>query len=121
MIVIDLPWPDKALSPNARVHWRVKATATKLARYDAGWLSASYRPMDGDGPLDVTVTFYPPSARRFDDDNLIARCKAYFDGIADSLCVDDSRFRLVAVRRGDIVRGGNVRIEIAPQVSQEAA
>ena len=32
---IELPYPDKALSPNSRCHWSQKAKAAKKARSDA--------------------------------------------------------------------------------------
>ena len=32
---ITLPWPDKRLSPNARLHWRPKAALTAKARADS--------------------------------------------------------------------------------------
>jgi hypothetical protein len=39
----------------------------------------------------MAVTFYPPD-RRGDRTNYPNRCKPYFDGIADALCVNDRRF-----------------------------
>ncbi len=111
-IVIDLPWPDKALSPNARVHWARKARATRTARNAAQWLSCSHGPAPDVVEMRVTVTAYPPTKARFDDDNFMARCKAYFDGIADSLEANDSRFRIQPLQRGEVIKGGNVRFEI---------
>lgn len=35
MTRIDLPWPAKALSPNARTHWRRLAAARAEARREA--------------------------------------------------------------------------------------
>ena len=32
--MIDLPWPPKELSPNARVHWTKKAKAAKAYRLE---------------------------------------------------------------------------------------
>lgn len=43
-----------------------------------------------------TLTFYLPDARSRDDDNLAAACKAYRDGIADALQIDDSTLALAA-------------------------
>ena len=48
---------------------------------------------DDDGPIPVRITFYPPDARRRDDDNMIGSFRAARDGIADALGVDDRRFR----------------------------
>jgi crossover junction endodeoxyribonuclease RusA len=112
LIVLDLPWPNRVLSPNARSHWAEKARATKEHRAWARW-GTEYRIFD---PLvrevHVTITAYPPSLRTFDDDNFISRCKPYLDGIADSLCINDSKFRVQPLRRGQKMKHGNVKFQI---------
>lgn len=110
MIVLDLPWPSKALHPNARPHWAQRASAAKKAREWAQWASCSYGPIDAD-KLDVTIIFNPPDKRRRDLDGMLSSVKNFCDGIADSLEVDDSKWSL-ALRRGDPIQGGNVRFEI---------
>ena len=91
-----LPWPDKALSPNARVHWSIKARAAKQSRHDAwmlaqeaGWNCVAKLP---DGKLHLWITFHPPTKRLPDDDNMLGRFKPWRDGLADVLGIDDSRF-----------------------------
>ena len=44
--------------------------------------------------LDVELVFYPPTRRRIDPDNCLARMKAGIDGLVDVLGVDDSRWRI---------------------------
>ena len=91
-----LPWPSKDLSPNARVHYRVKAAATKVARqtavvlaFEAGWRDA-WLP---EGRLHLWIDCYQAPGKKLpDDDNMIGRCKAYRDGIAQVLGIDDKRF-----------------------------
>jgi crossover junction endodeoxyribonuclease RusA len=100
-MLITLPWPDKGLSPNARLHWAPKAMLKKLARQGA-WAKAS-NAMSGAGvcksacagtdKIPVTITFYPPDKRLRDDDNMVGSFKSYRDGIADALGVDDRRFK----------------------------
>jgi len=98
---ITLPWPDKRLSPNARVHWRVKADAIKQARWDAscavleaakGSLAETRRELADKGRIRLRIEFYPPDARHRDDDNMVGSFKNYRDGIADALGVNDRRF-----------------------------
>jgi crossover junction endodeoxyribonuclease RusA len=111
-MTITLPWPDKALSPNARVHWAVKAKAVKAARQAAGWATkAAGVKVEGEGFIYLQITFNPPSKRRHDLDNCVARAKSLFDGIADALGVDDSRFRY-GFEFGESVKGGRVTVEI---------
>jgi crossover junction endodeoxyribonuclease RusA len=100
MTFIELPWPPKALSPNARVHWAEKARKTKMARTLAWGLTAQalgpkLRAYAADGDISVKVTLEPPmrGGARPDEDNVMASLKAYRDGIASALGVNDSRFR----------------------------
>lgn len=115
MISIDLPWPSRVLHPNARAHWAQKAKAVKKARADAAWSAkaAGIRRGDYDIPLNLRVTavFCPPDSRARDADGMLSSCKAYFDGIADVIGVDDSKWQ-IALRREAAVKGGSVRIEL---------
>lgn len=115
MIRLDLPWPSPDLFPNARVHWARKAKAVKTARMDAEWMAkvAGIRPNDPDIPsaLKVTAVFFPPDNRVRDEDNMLAACKAYFDGLSKFIGVDDSKWS-IAIRRSDPVKHGLVTIEI---------
>jgi crossover junction endodeoxyribonuclease RusA len=111
---LALSWPDKGLSPNARLHWARKAKLVKAARHDA-WVSTLVlrRRLGGlgDGPINLTVEFCPPDHRRRDRDNLIASMKAANDGIADALGVDDSRF-VSTYSMGPPVKGGSVLVTV---------
>lgn len=111
-LTIELPWPARALHPNARVHWSVKAKATKAARRDAAWagMAAGIRSIKADA-LRVTAIFHPPDNRRRDADNMLASLKPSFDGIADVCGVDDSRWE-IAIKRGEAVKDGKVVVEI---------
>lgn len=99
---IVLPWPDRRLSPNARLHFRVVAAVKAKARKDAAYLTYDAMPAGvrevrqcfaGDGQITYQVTFFPPDKRHRDDDNMIASLKAARDGIADALGVSDRRFK----------------------------
>ncbi len=97
---LELPWPDKGLSPNARLHWAPLANLKAEARKMAAWAAKAAIPYKdrkwiagGDGKIPIKVTFYPPDNRRRDDDNMVASFKAYRDGIADAFGVDDRRFQ----------------------------
>jgi crossover junction endodeoxyribonuclease RusA len=98
--MIVLPWPDKGLSPNARLHWSKLAANKKQARHDAHILATMALSLKQrrdiaarEGRIDIVIRFYPPDARLRDDDNMVASFKAARDGIADALGVDDRRFR----------------------------
>jgi crossover junction endodeoxyribonuclease RusA len=101
-VIVTLPWPDRRLSPNARIHWRAKAPVTAQARADAakatmaavnGGMREVRAALAGDSKIEMTVTFYPPDRRHRDDDGMISAFKAARDGIADALGVNDCRFR----------------------------
>ena len=114
MIEITLPWPSPDLSPNARIHWAAKARAVKAARYCAKMLTLGMVLPAGksQGKLPFRLEFHPPSRRKFDTDNLVARCKAYQDGIADALAVNDNLFEMQKPVVGEVVQGGAVIVRI---------
>lgn len=110
-----LPWPSKDLSPNARIHWARRATAAKAARHEAyllavaaGWPSLKF----AEGRIHLWIDFFPPTRRMPDDDNMLARCKGYRDGIADALGVDDRVFVSHPFVRNEPRKGGEVHIRI---------
>lgn len=111
---VELPWPDRRLHPNARVHWSVKAGAARKARRDAFYAcrASGLGTVPDDIALNITATFFPPDKHVRDDDGLLSSLKAAFDGIADALGVDDSRFRIQPIRRGHVVKHGEVHIGI---------
>jgi hypothetical protein len=90
---IELPWPSSSLAGHAKGHWRDKAGITAKHR---GWakaatLATGLRGFPPTGDIKVIATFYPPN-RRGDRTNYPNLMKAYWDGIADALKVNDSRF-----------------------------
>lgn len=92
---IILPWPPKALSPNARVHWSVKSKAAKAYRA-ACWVETLRAGLRDRLPevwnFHLWIDFYRPTRRVYDADNCLSSIKSGIDGIADALGVNDSRF-----------------------------
>lgn len=110
--MITLNWPPIELSPNSRFHWAIKARRAKAYREAAGWATkAAKEKVEGEGMIDLHITFYPPSKRRHDLDNCLASIKSGLDGIADGLGVNDRRFRL-RIEMGAVIKGGEVRIVV---------
>lgn len=110
---IFLPWPDKRLSPNARVHWSSLARAKKAAKRTAYYttLEAGIGKIDADS-LSVKYSFFPPDRRARDADNILSSCKAYQDGIAQAIGIDDSKFEITIAPRGPVERAGMVKVEL---------
>jgi len=122
---IILPWPNRAMSSNARGHWAKKANAAHRYRYDckmttldavraAGWdVQAIRDAVAGGAELHVPIDFYPPDRRRRDDNNLPGLFKSGLDGVADALGIDDHLFRTRPfLHRDKIVNGGEVRVTV---------
>ncbi|MBV8971312.1 MAG: hypothetical protein JO290_03360 [Sphingomonadaceae bacterium] len=108
---VVLPWPPRALSPNARGHWSWRSKAAAIYRREC-WalaLAAGLTPAVVAGITDVAVQldFFPPDGRHRDDDNAVAAFKAGRDGVADALQIDDRRIvttvRLHGEARGCVV------------------
>lgn len=111
---IVLPWPPSELSPNKRQHWAQLAKAKKLYRAACA-TQARLQGIDrmASERLHLSLTFYPPTRRAYDLDNLLARCKAGLDGLADVVGVDDSRWSLSIQKAGEV--GGYVEVTITEQ------
>jgi crossover junction endodeoxyribonuclease RusA len=116
-VIVRLPWPDRRLSPNARLHWSKRPV--KQARADGA--KAAYEAMGGTSEararlarmdlIPLKVTFYPPDNRHRDEDNMVASLKAARDGIADALGVNDRKFRCLYFI-GAAEKPGRVGVEL---------
>lgn len=113
-----LPWPPKALSPNARKHWAALAKAKKAFRTRCAWLAReqgipSFKNATGvDLHAFLAYTFCPPDKRTRDLDNVFAAMKSGNDGLVDAMGIDDSRWGL-SVQWGEVVKGGAVRVVVS--------
>lgn len=121
-ITITLPFPNGKLSPNRSkgVHWTKTSAAKKDQFADAYALThqavaniqeADWTPLVGQIPL--SVTFNEPDRRMRDLDNLLAAAKSAIDGIATALTVNDKHFSPITIKRGDVVKGGQMVVEVA--------
>ena len=127
-MTIVLPIPDRRISPNGqRGHSKGAAiakarlvrehrTRAKLRTLEA--LGLLYFSKGEPGPTFIGYTlahFFPTAAWR-DDDNADAACKAYRDGIADALGLDDRQLPKLALstRSKDAARP---RVEITLHTS----
>lgn len=110
--LLRLPWPDKALSSNARTHWAKRARAVKTYRHNAGWIARSHM-VCPDPAADLTFTYYPPDRRKRDPQNMPHMLKAAIDGIADAMGCDDHQFRCVFPSEfEEPVKGGAVLVHV---------
>lgn len=120
-LTITIPGtPSAALSPNARVHWAVrnrefqeiKRTAV-YATFDALNCERSTQGYDEPFFRIETTIYWEKGRKTMDQDNAGSCCKAIWDGVADALCTNDKRFRVMPVeqrRSGD--RAGYVVVTV---------
>ena len=110
---IELPWPPRALWPNGRPHWVTRAREVAKHRQWAKVAALAAQGAVSDGAIAMTITYRPqPQGRLPDDDGVVSACKAYRDGIADALGIDDSRFHLRQPIQGERVKGGAIIITL---------
>ncbi len=106
-LMIRIPRPDPALSPNARVHWAKAYVAKKSARVSARRMaSADWDFVDPPRWPRATVRvlwIMPSKAHHPDPDNAIASLKPWLDGFAD--------WGVVANDRGLVPVWGGIRVE----------
>ena len=113
--MITLPWPPKELNPNKRLHWAVRNPHKVIYRDACHLLTYNAKlSVPDEGPIPITVDFYPPDRRHRDDDNMISSFKAGRDGIANALGVNDRRFQPV-YRFNDPVKGGRIVVTLGGQ------
>ena len=113
-MLLFLPWPKPALSPNARTHWALKSRVAKGYKSTCHWTAKEAKAhllQYPDGPLKVEITFHPPNKRKRDLDNLVASFKSGQDGVADAMGVDDARF-IPTYSIGDVVEGGSLSFSV---------
>lgn len=109
---VDLPWPPRALSPNARAHWGERSRAAKRYRSDCYMLCKAAKLKAPEGKLALIIDFVPPDRRARDDDNLIAAFKPGRDGLADALGIDDKLFHTRHRVSETPTKGGVVRVRL---------
>jgi len=109
--MIELPFPPSSLSGHNKGHWRNSSAIVAKHRAWAKAATQAARPeIPATGDIRVVTTFYPGD-RRGDRINFPNRMKPYFDGIAEALGVNDSRF-VPAYHFAEPVKNGRVVIVI---------
>jgi len=120
MTIIHLSWPDSCLLPNNQRGKKLfNASVIKNHRREARMTMAStigrgdhraYKLRDN--MYTCRIRFHPPDRRRRDLGNMFSACKAYIDGVADALGIDDYQIVTFVIERGIWVSRGDVEIEI---------
>jgi hypothetical protein len=122
-LTVTIPVPlNRALSPNARGHWSAKARATQAARAATRYAFRAVLDLNDPGacfqrarwPLTLDWEIgLAKGQRRQDDTNAIASLKAYEDGVASAIGMDDRDFRFGSIRQTRDPEGlGFVRVTI---------
>jgi crossover junction endodeoxyribonuclease RusA len=83
---ILIRWPDRALSPNGRVHYMVRHKAVRNYRETARYLGLGQKRLRN--PLCAIVPLVATRRRR-DLDNVLASLKSALDGLTDAGWWDD--------------------------------
>lgn len=121
-IKITLPFPSGKLSPNRAkgMHWGA-TSGLKSRQFDDAY-AATYQAIQNItaadrtpllGQIPLSVTFHEPDKRLRDLDNLLSASKSAIDGIATALTVNDKNFSPLTIKRGDVVKGGQMVVEVA--------
>jgi len=114
-ISVETGWPQPKLWPNNRAHrmqvWRAQQSATREAYWATNMVKPRGWKPNGER-FKLTIRAHPSVTRNRDDDGLIGACKAFRDGIAHALDVDDSSFDLQPVLWGDKHTQGRVFFDV---------
>lgn len=119
-MIVRLPFPDPALSPNrAKGRAWQALLAKKLAARDAGFYATKQAATEFEAPsgdIALSLLFLTPDKRRRDADNLLAASKSMLDGMADALGVDDRRFRPILVDWQPGPPGGALLVAVGVEI-----
>lgn len=122
--MIELPFPAKILWPNGRGHHMAKHRAFKAHKqwaFNAVLATKTWRHLPNtihrppEAPperVSWSVTFYPKTRHAIDRDNALASLKAYQDGIAAAMGLNDSCFETPTLHFAEPVKGGRVVVSI---------
>lgn len=132
MVMIELPWPDSGLSPNARINRyelaRLRRTALDIGvvatREQWGPDCGKIYSLGKDDRIPLEIFFYPPDKRVRDLDNCHSQCKNFLDGICLMLDINDRVFAPQLQDWGPVVKGGRVLVviggDIIPKIGTDA-
>lgn len=110
MLTLNLPWPDRKLSPNSRGAWVVKEGPRKTARLLGALAVREAGAVELPDRIQMWVTFHPPRNGRYDLDNALSKCKSILDGAFAALGRDDADIQRVVLERGKPLKGGAVTV-----------
>lgn len=113
--MIVLPFPDKILWPNGRGHYMAKHRAFKKHKEWARLAAMADIPRcfkwNGE-PIRLRYVITPKTRHPIDRDNAVAAMKAYQDGIAAALCIDDCHFATPQIEFADPKKPGGVEVSL---------
>lgn len=114
-MTIILPFPDKILWPNGRGHHMAKHRAFQKHKTWAFHAAKAAIPRSfkhrGE-PISLHYIVTPKTRHAIDRDNCVAAMKAFQDGIALALGVDDSTFGTPTVTFAEPMKPGGVEVLI---------
>ena len=112
MIILDKKIP--LFPPSVNTYWRANGKArfitpkgvkfTKDMGYFIPYIMSDKR-------LKLEVVFHYPTKRKYDIDNFL---KSLLDSLVkNGLCLDDEQFDELHIKRGDVVKGGLIKIKVS--------
>ena len=113
-LVIEIGRLPRAISPNARVHWAVRAKENREFKFMVVMLARS-RGVPRSPLKQAKLTFTRYSSRQPDDDNLVASFKAVRDGLKEAGVILDDNAKVLSVRpdyRWEYAKAGKGKIKI---------
>jgi crossover junction endodeoxyribonuclease RusA len=110
--MIELPFPAKILWPNGRGHHMAKHREFQKHKQWAFGATLAAKISPPVGKVRWSATFYPKTKHGIDDDNARSSLKAYQDGIAKALVIDDKHFEAPVLHFAEPVKNGRVVIVI---------
>lgn len=123
-VSFTLPFPDKLLWPNGRT--RRYMAKHRVLKSHRGWAkiaaqAAGVKNLPRGHSYSIAITVHPKTKHPIDRDNAVSSAKAYLDGIADAMGVDDRHFDTPTIAFAEPVKGGLMTIALSVTPHPRAA
>lgn len=111
MVILDKEIP--LFPPSVNTYWRANGNRRFITPKGVKFtqdMAYFIKPIMSDKRLKLEVTFHYPTKRKYDIDNFM---KSLLDSLVkNGLCVDDEQFDELHIKRGEVVKGGLIKLKV---------
>lgn len=111
MVILDKEIP--LFPPSVNTYWRANGNRRFITPKGVKFtkdMAYFVKPIMSENRLKLEVTFHYPTKHKYDIDNFM---KSLLDSLVkNGLCVDDEQFDELHIKRGEVIKGGLIKIKV---------